>query len=622
MRRSSSSGSSLVSGGGAQSRPAVAEEAEMERSFPAHLPLDLRGLDVVAAVRSYLITMLDSAPGMKVILLDQDTMGVLSLAFTHSEILEREVYLFERLDHPSREHMPHLKAICLLRPDDHNVGLLAQELSSPKYGEYHVFFTNVVPRQSLQRLASADLRQLVRGVHEYFADYFPLQPDCFSLHMGPCVATDSRSAHRITERVCDGLAACILSLKRQPILRYQKTSELSSQVARELARRMQTERRLFSVQRREEPPVLLILDRRNDPVTPLLSQWTYQAMVHDLIGIENHRVVLSDDSSTTRKSGASSSSSSSSRARSAAAAAAASAGDPTEVVLNPAHDPFFERNMYLNWGEIGMNVKEAMRRVQSADAGHRNLASLEDMKQFIERYPEFRKMKAEVSNHISVLEQLLKEVNRRHLLNVSPIEQQLACNHDHSTALKEVSQMLRNPSIADIERVKITLLYALRYEGHPDNDLARLKSLLVASGMPEAKIRLLDALLAYSSAQQRPDLFKDTSWIDVAKSKLRSTGLAGVENIYTQHTPLLMSLLEDLLRGKLDASLYPSIAGGATRGRPTQVICFFVGGATYAEAQAIARLNRTHPTARVILGGTDFLNTEQFLKQVEISANM
>jgi vacuolar protein sorting-associated protein 45 len=589
----------------------VADADDEGQSFPAHVPLDLRGLDVVAAVRSYLNTMLNAVPGMKVILLDEDTMGVLSLAFTQSEILEREVYLFERLDHPSREHMPHLKALCLLRPDEHNVGLLAQELSSPKYGEYHVYFTNVVARQSLQRLASADLRQLVRGVHEYFTDYFPLQPDCFSLRLGPSVATDSRGAHRLTERVCDGLAACILSLKRQPILRYQKSSERSNQVARELARRMQSERRLFSVQRREEPPVLLILDRRNDPVTPLLSQWTYQAMVHDLIGIDNHRVVLGErGESRPATAGV---------RKTAAAAAAAQESATTEVVLNPAHDPFFERNMYLNWGEIGMNVKAAMRRVQSVDAGHRNLSTLDDMKQFIERYPEFRKMKAEVSNHISVLEQLLKEVNRRHLLDVSPIEQQLACNHDHSTALKEVSQMLRNPSIADMERVKITLLYALRYESHPDNDLNRLKSLLVASGMPEAKIRLVDALLSYSSAQQRPDLFKDTSWIDVAKSKLRSTGLAGVENIYTQHTPLLMALLEDLLRGKLDASLYPSIAGGATRGRPTQVICFFVGGATYAEAQAVARLNRTHPTARVILGGTDFINSQQFLAQVEMS---
>ena len=32
--------------------------------------------------------------------------------------------------------------------------------------------------------------------------------------------------------------------------------------------------------------------RREDPATPLLTQWTYQAMVHELIGMKNNRVSL------------------------------------------------------------------------------------------------------------------------------------------------------------------------------------------------------------------------------------------------------------------------------------------------------------------------------------------
>lgn len=40
----------------------------------------------------------------------------MSVVYTQSEILQREVYLFERLDSPNREPMKHLKAICFLRP--------------------------------------------------------------------------------------------------------------------------------------------------------------------------------------------------------------------------------------------------------------------------------------------------------------------------------------------------------------------------------------------------------------------------------------------------------------------------------------------------------------------------
>ncbi len=44
-----------------------------------------------------------------------------------------------------------------------------------------------------------------------------------------------------------------------------------------------------------DPCLLLLLDRRHDPVTPLLSQWTYQAMVHQLIGIHHNRVDMSGE---------------------------------------------------------------------------------------------------------------------------------------------------------------------------------------------------------------------------------------------------------------------------------------------------------------------------------------
>lgn len=37
---------------------------------------------------------------------------------------------------------------------------------------------------------------------------------------------------------------------------------------------------------------MLILDRKDDPVTPLLTQWTYQAMIHELIGINDNKLKL------------------------------------------------------------------------------------------------------------------------------------------------------------------------------------------------------------------------------------------------------------------------------------------------------------------------------------------
>merc|ERR1719160_1970038 len=79
-----------------------------------------------------------------------------------------------------------------------------------------------------------------------------------------------------------------------PQIRYTSASELTRQVAYRLQSRITEEQSLFETIERERKgdasSVLLILDRRDDPVTPLLNQWTYQAMVHELLGLDNNRV--------------------------------------------------------------------------------------------------------------------------------------------------------------------------------------------------------------------------------------------------------------------------------------------------------------------------------------------
>lgn len=86
----------------------------------------------------------------------------------------------------------------------------------------------------------------------------------------------------------------LLSLKKKPLIRYDKNSTLCRKLATEVRYAMTQEEQLFDFRRPDTPPILLLVDRRSDPVTPLLTQWTYQAMVHELLGIENGRVSLSD----------------------------------------------------------------------------------------------------------------------------------------------------------------------------------------------------------------------------------------------------------------------------------------------------------------------------------------
>lgn len=60
------------------------------------------------------------------------------MVYAQSEILQKEVYLFERIDSASRETMKHLKCICFVRPTRENIELLSKDLHTPKYGLYYI----------------------------------------------------------------------------------------------------------------------------------------------------------------------------------------------------------------------------------------------------------------------------------------------------------------------------------------------------------------------------------------------------------------------------------------------------------------------------------------------------
>ena len=97
-----------------------------------------------------------------------------------------------------------------------------------------------------------------------------------------------------------------------------------------------------------------------------------------------------------------------------------------------------------------------------------------------------------------------------------------------------------------------------------------------------------------------------------------------MENVYTQHTPLLVHTLEALARGRLKDIEFPSVEGtshpAAAQKPPKLVIVFIVGGTTYEEARTISDLNAQGARhegwsagMRLLLGGSGVLNSRTFM---------
>uniref|UniRef100_A0A4W4G018 Vacuolar protein sorting-associated protein 45 n=2 Tax=Electrophorus electricus TaxID=8005 RepID=A0A4W4G018_ELEEL len=536
-------------------------------------------MNVVLAVKQYVSKMIESSgTGMKVLLMDKETTSIVSMVYTQSEILQKEVYLFERIDSQNRESMKHLKAICYLRPTKENVENLIQELRRPKYSVYFIYFSNVISKSEVKALAEADEQEVVAEVQEFYGDFIAVNPHLFSLNLHG--VSRGRSWEPITlPRVTQGLTSVLLALKKCPMIRYQLSSDMAKRLAESVKQIITKEYELFDFRKTEVSPLLLILDRSDDAITPLLNQWTYQAMVHELLALNNNRIDLSRVPGINK--------------------------DLKEVVLSAENDEFYANNLYLNFGEIGTNIKNLMEDFQKKKPkGQQKLESIADMKAFVDNYPQFKKMSGTVSKHVTVVGELSRLVSERLLMEVSEVEQELACQNDHSSAQQNVRRLLQNPRVAELDAVRLVMLYALRYERHSSNILPSL--------LEELQSSFLFCIIC--------DLITPTDAVAITKQFFK--GLKGVENVYTQHQPLLHDTLDQLIKGRLKDSQFPYLGPNSLRDRPQDIIVFIIGGATYEEALTVYNLNRTMPGVRIVLGGTTIHNTKSFLEEVTSSVGL
>lgn len=89
------------------------------------------------------------------------------------------------------------------------------------------------------------------------------------------------------------------------------------------------------------------MDRKSDPVTPLLMQWLYMGMVHEFMPIWNNRVKL------------------------------VSGGNEEEFVLNPQTDDFLKEHKWDNFGDLYTAVKEQKDQYAAANQRKEDLLSKE-----------------------------------------------------------------------------------------------------------------------------------------------------------------------------------------------------------------------------------------------------
>ncbi|KAJ1960433.1 syntaxin binding protein 1 [Dipsacomyces acuminosporus] len=272
--------------------------------------IDLLRKDIIDAI------MLTKTPNKwRVLVVDKPSLKIVSSVLSMSAVLEHNVTAVQLIT-KKRQPYPSMGAIYILVPCSDSISRVIQDLSQqkqrqPMYAHAHLFFTGALRDGLLARLSSSPAAQHIKGIRELFIEFNPTPfYTLYSPHGAGSLTADLDAA-------ADRLLSVIASLGVKPYIRYYRprlSTDISltditrvsphaewagtPRIAEAMANRLQLkldeyylhEKRKGKERTAFPVSVVIVLDRSIDLYSPLVHEFTYQAMVNDLVDLQNGEV--------------------------------------------------------------------------------------------------------------------------------------------------------------------------------------------------------------------------------------------------------------------------------------------------------------------------------------------
>lgn len=446
------------------------------------------------------------------------------------------------------------------------------------------------------------------------------------------------------------LATLCITLNEYPSIKYQISSPYATEIANTvldiLERFKRTNHNFWSHgddgHQDRERGILLIVDRSFDPLSPLMHEFTYQAMVNDLLPVRDGIISI---------------------------VAEANSGVKLEkkVILNES-DEYWVGLRHQHIAAVIDSMKERMSDIITNNPGAALAKksgadmSITAMAAAVKALPEYRETMAKLSQHVSITQKCMDVFTTNGLLEIHALEEKMSTGEDDdgkqvkpNDLLKLLIDTLIMPDVS--QQIKIRLLsifFLTRGTTATAEERRRLIQAANLSG-PEQQILLnfergLGATLL-STANSRGgsgasgqsgggilSMFKGN------KSQAKSDS-STPEGQYTEsrHKCRLKGILESLmgsegaeaLSNDLFASIGPAgnaapVAKSARKYAPhtkfaknanrsmyqsSRYIVFIAGGVSYSELKTAHELMNSSGK-EVIIGGTHLINPNIYLRDV------
>ena len=383
-------------------------------------------MDIVKTAKNKFADILSRIDGLKSLIMDDDTMIMINMICGKKELTDKEIFLFEEISKLSSNKYQHVSAIFFVKPTKENTDKITAELQKPRYSQYHLLFTHKVADERLRKMAYADDYQRVVNVSEIHINYYLTSPYSFHFSM------DKYNQENAT--LC--LASFLTSNNIKASIRYQKNSPVASKLALSINK---------IHNQNETTDTLLIIDRNEDFVTPLLAPWLYQSMIHEYLGIKGNTVILPE------------------------------LKDKQKVKLTD-DDEFFLKNKHGDYGKLCDELAISMKKYQvDIDASKKvtEMKDMKDIKKLIYDIPKLNKTYSELTQHFAITDKFNKVIKDRDLYTLSELQQNIVCGTDKNKVSNEIMKFIEDHKVTDPKEnkdlmkhdiIRLICLFALKYE--------------------------------------------------------------------------------------------------------------------------------------------------------------
>ncbi|XP_028058175.1 SNARE-interacting protein KEULE isoform X2 [Camellia sinensis] len=493
--------------------------------------------------------------------MDKVTVKIMSCSCKMADITEEGVSLVEDI-YRRRQPLPTMDAIYYIQPTKENVIMFLSDMSgrAPLYKKAFVFFSSSVPRELVNQIKrDAAVLARIGALREMNLEYFAIDSQGFVTDNERALEElfgdeeSTRKGDACLSVMATQIATVFASLREFPLVRYRAAKSLDPTtmttfrdlIPTKLAAGVWNHLMKYKANLPNFPQTetceLLILDRSIDQIAPVIHEWTYDAICHDLLNMEGNKYVHEVPGK------------------------AGSAPEKKEVLLED-HDPIWLELRHAHIADASERLHEKMTNFVSKNKaaqihhGSRDGSELStrDLQKMVQALPQYSEQMDKLSLHVDIAGKVNNIIKEMGLRDIGQLEQDLVFG---DAGTKDVINFLRTKQDVTREnKLRLLMIYAAchpkKFESDKITKLMELARLSPEDMNAVNNMRLLEA----SSDTKKSSIGAFSLKFDVHKKKNAARKDRDGEEVKWQLSrfyPMIEELIEKLNKGELPKNDYP-----------------------------------------------------------------